>query len=114
MVPIEYRILNPHWRTEMEHNHDHDEDCGCEDMQTVTITLEDDTELDCSVIGHFSVDNIDYIALLPENLDEVLIYRYTETDDFVDIENIESDEEFQRVSEVFQSILDEEEDEDEE
>lgn len=106
----------------MDQNFDNNHNCGCgcnhshshDEMQTITITLEDDTELECGIIGHFNVNEIDYIALLPEAFDEVLIYRYTETEDFVDIENIESDEEFLMVSEVFQSILDEEDEENEE
>lgn len=111
----------------MAHNHEHGHGCGCghdhdhdhDDMQTVTITLEDDSELVCSIIGHFSLEDekyedYEYIALLPQDSEEILIYRYNEDGDSVDIDNIEDDEEFEAVSAMFQSILDEEMDEDEE
>ena len=93
-------------------------DCGCghdHEHASITLTLEDDTELICHVLGNFDVDDREYIALLPEDTDEVLIYRYHEDGESIDIENIEDDAEFERASEVFQSILDDEEmDEDDE
>ena len=93
-------------------------DCGCghdHDHASITLTLEDDTELECHVLGNFDVDGKEYVALLPEASDEVLIYRYREDGESIDIENIEDDAEFERAAEMFQSILDEEEmDEDDE
>ena len=61
------------------HDHDHDvEELG---LETVTLTLDDDTELECAVIGIFDVEGIEgkeYIALLPEDDETVLIYEYKE------------------------------------
>ena len=84
----------------------------------ITLTLEDDTEMECVVISVFPVDGIDYVALLPaEQLEddndeegELFLYRYKElADDEIELTNIETDEEFERVSEAFDQILDEEE-----
>ncbi len=87
----------------------------------VTITLEDDTELDCEIIVIFEADSQDYIALLPVDdegnaIEEmgVLLYRYFETEDGTPVlDNIESEDEANFVSEVFEELLDSEMDEDE-
>ena len=79
----------------------------------VTITLDDDSELDCEIVVIFEVDGQDYIALMPvdddgEPLEEmgVLLYRYFETSDGTPVlDNIESDEEADIVSEVFDELL---------
>lgn len=83
----------------------------------IHLTLEDDTELECAVIAVFQVENYeyDYAALLPtEDLEdedgELFLYRYKEiNDEDVELTNIESDEEFEAVSDAFDALLDEEE-----
>lgn len=99
---------------ELEKDHECGDDCGCghdhdhDSMAMVTITLENDEELNCAILGNFEVGEHDYIALLPENTDEVLIYRYVEAEDGeVDLQNIESDEEFNLVSDAFNTFMDE-------
>ena len=52
----------------------------------VTLTLEDDSEVDCLVVSIFEAEGRDYIALLPtegpENEEgEVFLYRYFEDED---------------------------------
>ena len=47
-----------------EHDHDH-EDCCCEDADMIYLTLDDDTELECQILGVFEVGEQEYIALLP-------------------------------------------------
>lgn len=80
---------------------------------TVTLTLDNDEELECAVISIFEANNGRYIALLPlEGADaengEVYLYRYNETaDGQPDLANIETDEEFEIVSEAFDELLDE-------
>ena len=67
----------------------------------VTITLEDDSEIECEVLTIFEVEEQDYIALLHDNGEEdgeIFIYRYFEDED-------ETQEEFDMVSEVFDSIV---------
>ncbi len=79
---------------------------------TVTLTLENDEELECAVISIFDANDRRYIALLPlEGKDaeegEVYLYRYNETDDGQpDLSNIETDEEFEIVSDAFDEMLD--------
>ena len=73
----------------------------------VTITLEDDSEIECEVLTIFEVEEQDYIALLHDNGDgEIFIYRYFEDEDGEPgLDNIETQEEFDMVSEVFDSIV---------
>lgn len=91
------------------HDHEHD-DCCCdgEHENKMNLVLEDDRELMCDVVGIFALseeDEQEYIALLPEGEEEVLLYRYFETDDGVELENIEDDDEFQEVSECFEELF---------
>ena len=88
------------------HDHEHDE---MEEMETMTLTLEDDTELECGIIGVFDVDDTEYIALLPEDDDTVLIYRYNENGEDIELALIEDDDEFERVSNAFNELWEEEE-----
>lgn len=65
---------------------------------TVTLTLDDGTDLECVVLTIFEAADKEYIALLPLDGNEaedgeVYLYRYTEdADGNPDIQNIESDE----------------------
>lgn len=92
-----------------EHQHNHDE----EGYQTITLTLDDGSELVCIVIGIFASDDKKYIALVPENEedgDEVLLYRYKElSEEEVELDVIETDEEFEKVSDTFDEIFGDEE-----
>ena len=79
---------------------------------TVTLTLEDDSELECEVITVFSAVGREYIALLPmegaeEGTGNVFLYRYIEKDgEEPTLENIEDDDEFEAASEAFDEYLD--------
>lgn len=102
--------------------HEHDEHCGCgcehdHDVQYMTLQTEDNQELKCAVIGIFEVEEIEdkeYIALLPDGSDEVLLYEYIEAEDGEGFElaNIESDEEFSTVEDAFMQMLDYDDDDD--
>ena len=82
---------------------------------TVTLTLENDEELVCAVLTIFETDGREYIALLPldENGDnedgQVYLYRFIDhgEDEEPGLENILEDEEFERVSEAFNSWMEE-------
>ncbi len=81
---------------------------------TVTLTLDDDTELECAVLTIYEVDGKEYIALLPmdeaENEDgDVYLYRYSEVDGEPTLENIEDDEEYEAAADGFDEWLDEQE-----
>ena len=61
--------------------------CGsAEDHKTITLTMEDDTEVECAVLTVFPVDAKEYIALLPldENgqneSGEVYLYTFARTE----------------------------------
>ena len=97
------------------HDHDHDMEELNEELDTITLTLDDDTELQCSILGVFDVEGIEdkeYIALLPldgrEAEDgEVYLYRYVEDiNGNPDLENIDSDEEYEIVADAFDELLD--------
>ncbi len=105
-----------------EHHHHHGGcGCGCDDdgsfeMQTMYLTLEDNEEVECAVLGIFDVDGVDgeFIALLPLPEDEedddgtVLLYEYKELEDEVELSNIDSDEVFEKVSTTFYDLFEEE------
>ena len=83
---------------------------------TVTMTLEDGTELCCDVIAIFPANGREYIALLPDKVidgfeeNEVFLYRYAELDgDDISLEPIEDEEEYEIVADAFDELLDEEE-----
>jgi uncharacterized protein YrzB (UPF0473 family) len=79
---------------------------------TVTLTLDNDEEIECAVVSIFEANDRRYIALLP--LDdkeagdgEVYLYRYDETKDGQpELTNIETDDEFEIVSDAFDEMLD--------
>lgn len=86
---------------------------------TVTLTLDNDEELECAVLTIFETEGQEYIALLP--LDEegnnedgqVFLYRYSETEaEEPQLENIEDDDEYERVADKFDEWLDSQEFED--
>ncbi|MCL2593365.1 MAG: DUF1292 domain-containing protein [Defluviitaleaceae bacterium] len=79
-----------------------------EQDEIITLTLDDGEEVKCNILGIFEVEEKEYIALLPLEEDEVLIYSYKENGEEISLENIETDEEFDMVSEVFYSMFDEE------
>ncbi|AFS78770.1 UPF0473 family protein [Gottschalkia acidurici 9a] len=82
-------------------------DCGCEEeLSIMHLVLDDDTELDCHVLGIFEVKDKEYIALVPQDEEEVLLYEYKETEDGVELDNIEDDE-YELVAQAFDEIFEE-------
>ena len=63
-----------------------------ENKSTVTITLEDNTEIECVVLSIFEAGERNYIAVLPEEENEeesqVYLYRYEEEDGTPILSNI--------------------------
>lgn len=83
------------------------------DEWTVTVELDDGSEMDCEPLTIFDVDMQNYIVLLPvdENgapsEEQVYIYRYYEDEKGEpSLGNIESDEEYDKVSKRFDEIQD--------
>ena len=83
----------------------------------VTLDLDNGKTVECAIMTILEVDEQDYIVLVPldENDEpieegEVYIYRYFEDEDGnASLDNIDNDEEFERVSECFDEFLDEQE-----
>lgn len=84
---------------------------------SVDIELEDGTVVNCSIITIITVNEKDYIALLPldekgESKDgEVWFYRYEEDENDVNAEPvltyIDDDDEYEAVEDAFDEFLDE-------
>ena len=88
-----------------------------DEEMTVTITLEDDTEVECAIVTILEVNNQDYIALLPLDEDgngnedgEVWFYRYSENpsdpNEEPELGYIDDDEEYEKVEDAFDEYLD--------
>lgn len=89
-----------------------------EENPVLHLELEDGTNVDCAVIALFEVDGQDYIALVSvEELESdneesaLLIYRYvaSEDEESFSLDNIESDEEFEKVTAALDEIMEEDE-----
>ena len=61
------------------HDHDHDH----EEMEVIVLTLDDNTELECGILGVFEVPGEDneYIALVSLDDNQELLYRYIEDEE---------------------------------
>lgn len=87
-------------------------DAENDEEMTVTLTLDDGTELECVVLTIFEAGEKEYIALLPRDGreaedGEVYLYRYVEDiNGNPDLENIDSDEEYEIVADAFDELLD--------
>jgi len=80
------------------------------EYETVTLSLDNEEQCECMILKIFPAGEYDYIALLPlegadAESDSVYLYRYKETDDEPILENIDSDEEYEIVSEAFNEEL---------
>ena len=77
------------------------------------MTLDDGSEMECAVLTIFPAGENEYIALLPlepeedDEEGEVYLYRYKETGDGEpELENIEDDDEYEKVADAFDELLD--------
>lgn len=79
---------------------------------TVTLTLDNDEELECEVVSIFEAGDREYISLLPlggeeEENGEVFIYRFKLSENGEpDLENIEDDAEYEMAADAFDEALD--------
>lgn len=92
------------------HDHEHEEDVM--DLETMFLTLDDDTEMECGILGVFEVEGLEgkeYIALLPLEDETVLLYEYKEIGDEIELNVIEDDDEFDKVSNAFYDMYEDEE-----
>ena len=98
----------------MAKNQNEEMDLEQEEM-TVTLTLDDGSEVECVVLTIFEAGDRDYIALLPTvgaeaEEGEVYLYRYEEDEDGnPSLDNIEDDDEYEVVADAFDELLDDQE-----
>lgn len=98
----------------MHHNREDLEFHNVNEDAIMHLVLEDDTELECMVLGFFQIDEDEYVALLPVDEKQaeagVLLYEYIELEDEAfDLLSIEDEEEFQNATEAFYELFSEEE-----
>ncbi|MCI9161872.1 MAG: DUF1292 domain-containing protein [Lachnospiraceae bacterium] len=98
----------------MDQNKNLNEEMDQEEV-TVTLTLDDGSQLECVVLTIFDAGEREYIALLPMEGElaeegEVYLYRYSEdAEGNPNLENIEDDEEYDIVADAFDELLDDQE-----
>lgn len=82
---------------------------------TITLILEDNTEVECDILAIFPIKEQFYVALMPQTQldgyeeDAYFFFRYESNGEEVEISEIESDEEWEAVEDKFEELLDEEE-----
>lgn len=89
-------------------DHDHDE-------QVIYVMFDgEDEEVACDVLGIFEVEGKEYIAIVPQDSDDdVLLYGFEENDEGdVNLTEIETDDEYEKVAVAFEEDFFDEEDED--
>jgi uncharacterized protein YrzB (UPF0473 family) len=75
----------------------------------ITLDYEDGSTVECEILGVFEAIGKEYIALYCEETDDIILYRYVEIDEQnFELEDI-PEEDFDAVSEVFESFVEEEE-----
>ncbi|MBO5513343.1 MAG: DUF1292 domain-containing protein [Mogibacterium sp.] len=82
-----------------------------EEEDIITLEFDDDSAVDCYIMGTFEVGGKEYIALAPEDgTDDVYIYGYKQIgEDEFELLDIESEEEFDAAAAEFDAIMAEEE-----
>lgn len=87
-----------------------------DDDVMVTLALDDGSQLDCEIVTIFELEGQDYIVLEPQeqalNPDqeecEIYVYRYFEKGEGdYSLENIQDDDEYERVSDYIDELFDE-------
>ena len=79
---------------------------------TITLTMDDDTEVECAILTIFPVENREYIALLPldENgqneTGEVYLYSFSRTAEGDPmLANIKDDAEYAAAADAFDAVI---------
>lgn len=78
-----------------------------DEADIITLEFEDNTELECEIMGVFDYNSKDYIALIPlDDTDDVYIYGYNEIgEDEFELVDIEDEALFQNVVQEFDAIM---------
>ena len=80
---------------------------------TISITFDNNVTVECAIIAIFPVEGRNYIALLPltpvQGIDpeEVFLYRYSTigSKDSIKLDTIETDAEYNRVADAFDTLV---------
>ena len=85
--------------------------CGCEEEMEAELLVfenEDGKEETFEVIGVFEVEEKEYIARQSKEDGSILLCKYIEKEDGeFEVEEIEDDEEFEKVSDAFDALVEE-------
>ena len=82
---------------------------------TISLFLEDGSELECDILAIFPIKEQSYVALMPKKTiagyekGEYFLYRYWSDGTHTELSDIESDAELEAVEDRFEKLLDEEE-----
>ena len=71
----------------------------------INIVTKNDEELSCDVVGIYEAGEYEYIALVPDNSDELYLYRYEEGEDGLKLDSIEDLDEMKLAEEVFWDVF---------
>ena len=86
------------------------------DVETVSIPLEDGTDLECAILDEFEVEGINYMVLAPIEEDDMIgeetyLYRFHEEGEDVILDYIDDEEELNRISDIYDQMCAEEDEE---
>lgn len=87
---------------------EHHKNCGCNNKEPVMyVTFEnEDKEVACDVLGIFELEEMEYIALVPRDTeDDVLLYRFKEEEENLTLDEIKTDEEYDKVASEFKKLF---------
>lgn len=81
-------------------------DIPFKEEEIITLEFDDNTSLDCIILGIFESEGREYIALAPEKIEgDVYIYRYQHVSNEFELAEIFNDDEFASVAKVFNSLM---------
>lgn len=84
-------------------------------QDTISLILEDGTEIECDILAIFPVKKQSYVALLPQRAvpgyesGEYFLYRYWSDGENTELSDIETEEELEAAEDRFEELMDEEE-----
>lgn len=78
-----------------------------QEADVITLEFDDDTKLNCEIMGVFEYDKKEFIALIPDDgSDDVYIYGYEEYEDGTfELLDIADDDLFKKVAQEFENIM---------
>lgn len=88
------------------------------DVETFTLTMDDDTEQEFAIMDEFELEGKSYYVVSEVNGDEIspdfFVFGYHMEGDDLYIDNIDDDEEYEKISAAYDALCEEEDEEEEE